>query len=914
VKNLKFDNAQLFEAFVKSAQYLVRLDSRQDVWEHLGKFIETHFPAAWTALVQQDPVDGAWLQHCTLPEESAALIIRTDGVKALIADTLNSGFLATEVILTPRPSMTAFLPITVERKVILIGHDTTGPIPKELLNTYLAIAGLAATTFERLRAEEALRAAGEYNRNLLEASLDPLVTIGPDGKVTDVNAATEAVTGHPRARLIGTDFSDYFTEPDKAREGYRQVFREGAVRDYPLEVRHKDGHITPVLYNASVYKDDLGNVIGVFAAARDITGQKHAERAVRKSEQRYRSLIIATAQIVWTTDANGQVLEDMPSWRAYTGQSYDDIKGSGWAEALHPDDRAGTIEVWSQAVESHSLYETYYRMRRSDGEYRLMVARGAPVIEADGSIREWVGTCTDITEKNQAERMLKDLASRNKLILDSAGEGILGMDSSGRHTFANPAAARILGWEVEELIGRESHPMWHHSRPDGSPYPEEECNIHASSRYGVAHHESEEVFWRKDGASIPVEYTSTPVWEKGKPVGVVVTFNDITERRRTEEALRESEEKFRLLVDSAQDYAIIMLDPDGRVASWNAGAQRMKGYTSPEIIGRSFSCFYPEEDIRAGKPARELKIASETGRFEDEGLRVRKDGSHFQANVVINAIRDKSGKLRGFSKITRDITERKQAEDEIKKLNEDLERRVVERTTELTAVNKELEAFTYSVSHDLRAPLRHIHGFVDLLIQTSSQNLDDKGKRYLTTISKAASQMGNLVDDLLSFSRMGRAELKKHSIDLESMVYGVIDEMRYDLRERDIEWKVGTIAPVYGDPSMLRLVMVNLISNAVKFTRQRGKAVIEIGSYTEAGEDVVYVKDNGVGFDMRYVDKLFGVFQRLHSMEEFEGTGIGLANIRRIISRHGGRTWAEGALGKGAAFYFSLPSKDRDNV
>ena len=486
---------------------------------------------------------------------------------------------------------------------------------------------------------------------------------------------------------------------------------------------------------------------------------------------------------------------------------------------------------------------------------------------------------------------------------------------------------------------------------------------------------------------------------------VAILFNDITERKRTEEALRESEEKFRLLVDSAQDYAIVMLGTDGRVASWNEGAQRMKLYTAPEIIGKHFSCFYSEDDIKNGKPERELKIASETGRFEDEGLRVRKDGSHFQANVVINAIRDKSGKLRGFSKITRDITEQKRAEevlrasvrlgeytlnhsldelltyildeaesltdsrigffhflepdqetlrlqtwstntlknmctaegkgahysvneagvwveaikerrpvvhndynslpgrkglpaghapviremvvpifrggdimavigvgnkpedyleqdlktvtqlanrawdiilakradDEIKKLNEELEQRVVERTTELTAVNKELEAFTYSVSHDLRAPLRHIHGFVDLLVQNSSQNLDDKGKRYLTTISRAASQMGNLVDDLLTFSRMGRTEIKKHFIDLENMVYSVIDEMRYELRERDIEWKVGKLAPVYGDPSMLRLVMVNLISNAVKFTRTRDKAVIEIGSYTEAAARTWYM-------------------------------------------------------------------------
>ena len=182
MKNIQYDSAQLFEAFVKSAQYLVRLNSRLDVREHLGKFIATYFPADWTALVQQDPVNGVFVQHCTLPEEAAALIIRTDGVKTLIADALDTGFLATEVILTPRPSMTAFLPIAGEQKVILIGHETTGPIPKESLNTYLAIAGMAATTFERKRADDALRLAGIYNRNLIEASLDPLVTIGPDGK------------------------------------------------------------------------------------------------------------------------------------------------------------------------------------------------------------------------------------------------------------------------------------------------------------------------------------------------------------------------------------------------------------------------------------------------------------------------------------------------------------------------------------------------------------------------------------------------------------------------------------------------------------------------------------------------------------------------------------------------------------
>jgi len=258
--------------------------------------------------------------------------------------------------------------------------------------------------------------------------------------------------------------------------------------------------------------------------------------------------------------------------------------------------------------------------------------------------------------------------------------------------------------------------------------------------------------------------------------------------------------------------------------------------------------------------------------------------------------------------LDREVVERKKAEDEVRKLNEDLERRVVQRTEELTASNKELEAFSYSVSHDLRAPLRHVQGFVEMLGKNAGDKLDEKGRRYLDTISRAASQMGTLIDDLLTFSRMGRSELHLSWIDLETLFGSVIEEMREDIRGRDIAWKVGHLPKVRGDVSMLRLVAVNLLSNAVKFTGKRDIAEIEIGSRSEGeGEFVIYVKDNGVGFDMQYVDKLFGVFQRLHKAEEFDGTGIGLANIRRIISRHGGRTWAESAPGEGATVYFTLP-------
>ncbi|SDR93587.1 PAS domain S-box protein [Opitutus sp. GAS368] len=500
-----------------------------------------------------------------------------------------------------------------------------------------------------------------------------------------------------------------------------------------------------------------------------------------------------------------------------------------------------------------------------------------------------------------------------------------------------------------------------------------------------------------------------------------IVRRDFLRRQEAEDALRQNEMRTRLMIDSVRDYALLMLDPGGRITSWNSGAQRIKGYPAGEIIGRHFSCFYPEDAVRSGFPETELRLAAAQGRFEDEGWRMRRDGTRFWANVVISAMRNPAGELLGFVKVTRDLTERRQAEEErdrffslsldllcisspdgyfkrvspavtdilgwtvaeflaqpyidlvhpddrpatlreverqiatgekvlqfenryrhkdgswrllswrsvpydglmyaiardvteqklveaqIRQLNTNLK----QRAALLESANKELEAFSYSVSHDLRAPLRHVDGFANLLQKLSAAKLDDQGRHYLTTISDSARQMGRLIDDLLSFSRMGRMALQLREVaDHDALLAAIIRDGRWDRAGRPIEWHIAPLPRVHADQAMLQQVWANLLDNAVKYSGKVPAPRIEVGARSDpaTGEQVFFVRDNGAGFDMRYVDKLFGVFQRLHGPAEFEGTGIGLANVRRIILRHGGRTWAEGAPGQGATFYFSLPA------
>lgn len=377
-------------------------------------------------------------------------------------------------------------------------------------------------------------------------------------------------------------------------------------------------------------------------------------------------------------------------------------------------------------------------------------------------------------------------------------------------------------------------------------------------------------------------------------------------RRAAEEGVARSEAQLRGVLDNTTAVVTIK-DPRGRYLLINRRYEELFHVKDEAVRGLTDHDLWPREMADAFR-ANDARVLEVDGPLEFDEVAPHEDGPHTYLSIKF-PLRDAQGAPYAVCGISTDITERKRTEEEIARLNRELAAKM----EEVGAINRELEAFSYSVSHDLRAPLRHIAGFVDLLRRDAAASLDDEGRRYIDVIAGATRRMGQLIDDLLGFARLGRAEMTKTRVDLEKLVREVTEQAEHENAGRAFDWKLEGLSEVVADAALLRVVLTNLIGNAVKFTGTRERACIEVGCRREGGEDVVFVRDNGVGFAMAYVAKLFGVFQRLHRQEEFPGSGIGLATVRRIVHRHGGRTWAEGTVDGGATFTFSLPTAARES-
>ena len=539
-------------------------------------------------------------------------------------------------------------------------------------------------------------------------------------------------------------------------------------------------------------------------------------------------------------------------------------------------------DLWA-TISQGRVWHGEIKNRAKDGTFYWVDTTIVPFLDAAGKPRQYVAIRADISARKWAEEAQVRLAA----IVNSSDDAIISKTLGGIITSWNPGAETLFGHTAEEAIGQPIAMLF----PPDRLSEEDEILARIARGESVKHFET--LRRRKDGSLVDISVTISPITDhEGRIIGASKISRDITERK-----LAQEKTAWLASFPEKNPNAIVELDlRSSEITYINPAAIRL----FPDLPKLRL-----EHPFLAGLPA----LFEATGQGTDgEPMRHERVLGDRCFSQTVNLIPE-SGRVRIYST---DITERLRAEEEVRRLNAELERRVIERTAQLEAANKELEAFSYSVSHDLRAPLRSVHGYVRMVMEDYGDRFDAEGVRLMNVVSSEARRMGQLIDDLLDFSRLGRQKMGSTEVDMTALARSEFEHQTRDLKDRVPRLDLRPLPPTQGDPAMLRQVFANLLGNAIKFSRHNPTATVEIGSQSGAEGDVYYVKDNGVGFDDRYLHKLFGVFQRLHGEAEFEGTGVGLALVKRVILRHGGKVWAESKLQEGATFYFTLPT-DRHN-
>jgi PAS domain S-box-containing protein len=628
---------------------------------------------------------------------------------------------------------------------------------------------------------------------------------------------------------------------------------------------------------------------------RDNAERRRIAEELRRSEERYRSLVEEMNDVVFTLGLDGTITYISPALEHMTGHTPADLTNHSFAEFIHPDDLRDLEDSFARLLSGHRE-PVEFRVFAKNGDIRW-VRSSSRQHEEDGVVGI-TGSLTDVTLRKQAETALRESEARYRGLIEMSPDGI-GVHRDGKVVYINSAGVRLIGGNtIEDVVGRNVFDLIH---PEDRPGVLERVQLMLAEGTPV-----EEVEWRLvrlDGTVRDIEAVGMPVLYEGL-ASIQLVARDITERKRATIELAESEARYRELVENAHDLVYVH-DLNGRFLAINRAAERTIGYTREEALSLSIADILVPEDY-----VRSLEYMAAVARGEEpppafEADVMTKDGR--QLTLEINARPVIRGdRITGVQGVARDVTERKHAAAEIRALNDALELRVRERTAELEAANAELEAFGYSVSHDLRGPLRVIEGFSRMLIDDYGGSLDEAGRQYIDRVQASSQRMAQLIQDLLNLSRITRNAIQRSRVDLAAIAREVAEELRQSQPERECEFEIAPRAQASGDPSMLRILVENLLGNAWKYTNRHGSARIEFGTREQNGETIYFVKDDGAGFDMEYVGKLFHPFQRLHLASEFDGTGIGLATVERIVRRHGGRVWADGAVEQGATFCFTL--------
>ncbi|QDL11296.1 PAS domain-containing sensor histidine kinase [Brasilonema octagenarum UFV-E1] len=761
---------------------------------------------------------------------------------------------------------------------------------------------------DQKRTEEALRQSESRLRLFVNSDIIGIQFGDVYGGVGEVNDAYLHILGYTRKDFLQDKVrwseitpSEYLPL-DEAAMAEAKI--KGFCTPYEKEYIRKDGSRVPVIIGFALIDEQREEAIAFIL---DISERQAALLQRKGAEAERDRFFTLSVDMLCMTGFDGYFKRVNPAFERILGYTQTELLTRPFIEFVHPEDRAKTLaEVEKLATGALTLnFENRYHCK--DGSYKWLVWNGVPDVE----LKLLYGVAHDITERKQIELTLQEQAealriSRERLDLVIQGvevglwycdlplDKLIWNDQCKTH-FGLPPDADVtidLFYQVLHDYDREpTRQAIQHAIEQATGYDVDYRTVAPDGR----------IRWIRAIGRTFCDAAGTPKRFDGITI-------DITDRKRAQAALVESEQRFRHVTDTAP-MMVWMSGTDKLCYYFNKPWLDFTGRTMEQELGNGWTESVHPDDFQR---CLEIYTNSFDARqdFQME-YRLRRFDGEYRWILDIGVPRfTTDGEFLGYIGSCVDIADRKLSEVQIQQLNETLEERVKQRTVQLEAANKELESFCYSVSHDLRAPLRHITGFVDLLQKRLvSTAVDDTSRRYLNIITEATKQAGKLIDDLLSFSRVGRSQMRHTTIDMKLLLREVQRDLEPETKNRQVSWQIEPLPQVQGDPDLLRLVLRNLLENALKYSKTRPLTQITVGSSTSEQEVVFFVRDNGIGFDMKYVHKLFGVFQRLHSDPQFEGTGVGLANVQRIIHRHGGRVWAESEIDKVATFYFSLPKR-----
>lgn len=755
----------------------------------------------------------------------------------------------------------------------------------------MQFAVLFTDVTERRQLEEKIHSTALYTRSLIEASLDPLVTISAEGKITDVNYSTEEATGILRNKLIGTDFSNYFTEPEKARIGYQKVFEQGYVIDYPLAIQHISGSIIDVLYNARVYKNELGEVLGVFAAARDITEQKLAEQLLKESEEKYRLLFeymtsgFQFNEVVLDENKNPidfRFLDGNSKMKNYTGFSIEEVKGKTIKQVM-PNADSNMIQKYCAValtgkpftIEYFSLtFNKYFKVNA----YSPKKGYFAVVYE-------------DITDRMNYENTLK----KWEHIFKNAEWGIVVGSADGRTIeMMNPAFAYMHGYEIDELIGQPIENLF--ASGDRNSVSE---NINIAHEKG--HHAFESIHIRKDGSIFPVIIDITTVKdENGEALYRVVNVLDITDRKKSENALFESELKFRTVADYTYGWEY-WNNEKGQIIYMSPSCERITGYTQDDFIRDPDllqKIVHPEDAVWMNQHFEEVHSHKNRNEINEIDFRIiKKDTSVAHINHICRPVFNQDNKYVGRRVSNRDITEKKKAEEIIQQKNK-----------ELTELNASKDKFFSIIAHDLKSPFTAFLGLTKVML--TEEITQEEMQSFHVDLNEYAQKLYRLLENLLTWSRMqgGAISFKPEECSLSEIFILNLSILSANSKQKNIEisYNFFSSLKVLADFQMLNTIIRNLLSNAIKFTKKNGK--ITILAEIKGEEVLICIQDTGIGMDAKTMDGIFRIDQKTArpGTEGESSTGLGLLLCKEFVEKNGGKIWVESEIGKGSAFYFTL--------